>query len=70
MVLWNVAGGDKKLSKTQTKGPKTLEYGLKWSQNDTLHDQWFLQTFFFKKCSVGVLSFLLSVKNAVPKCGG
>ena len=48
MVLWNVAGGYKKLSKTQTKGPKTLEYGLKWSQNDTLHDKWFLQTFFFK----------------------
>ena len=40
--------------KIQTTGPKTLKYGLKWSQKDTQTGPWFPQNIFFQNFEIGV----------------
>ena len=54
----------------QTNAPKSLKYGLKLSQEDTLEGPWFPQICFFQNWGVGVLNFSLLVNNGTLKVAG
>ena len=57
-------------SKIQTTGPKSLKYGLKWSQENTLDDPRCPQTIFFQNEGVRVSKFWLPGKNDAPVGNG
>ena len=70
MVRGKGAGKYIEAFQIQTNAPKSLKYGLKLSQEDTLEVPWFPQICFFQNWGVGVLNFSLLVNNGTLKVAG